>query len=204
MQEKNISLYMFVLILVFLIFKTYIYPKLHNKYYNLILYKSDIDDVKYEVRNILNKQEAANMLARIKQNIIILKDYLTENINNYDLKMQSYIKQLNRNLININISESDEYSKFTSYSVNKGEKIVFCLRSKKKLLYNLHDLNLVMYVVLHELAHVACPEYGHTQLFKQIFTFLTQVAIKLNLYKKIEFASSPQEYCGLTIAESVV
>ena len=61
-----------------------------------------------------------------------------------------------------------------------------------------------MYVTLHEMAHVACPEFGHTPLFKNIFLFFTQVAIDLNLYRKIPFDEDPREYCGLTISDSII
>ena len=65
-------------------------------------------------------------------------------------------------------------------------------------------MNLVMYVVLHEMAHIACPEYGHTQLFKQIFAFFAETAIKINLYEKINFNENPSEYCGLTVTDSII
>src|SRR5438445_471854 len=79
-----------------------------------------------------------------------------------------YIEQLKERMSNVIISESSENNGYTSYSINKGEQIVFCLRSKKDN-NHLHDLNLLMYVALHEMAHVACPEIGHTDLFKEIF-----------------------------------
>ena len=63
----------------------------------------------------------------------------------------------------INIMETPADEKNTSYTINKGEKIVICLRSK--FLNEIHDINTIMYVVIHELAHVACPEFGHTPLF---------------------------------------
>ena len=88
------------------------------------------------------------------------------------------------------------------YSVNKGEQIVFCLRSKNT--GKLHSLNLVMYVALHEMAHVACPEYGHTKLFKKIFAFFTKTAIEMGIYERIPFNQRPEEYCGLTITDSII
>ena len=54
--------------------------------------------------------------------------------------------------------ESTDDSKFTSYSINKGEEIVFCLRCKKT--NQLHNINELMYVAIHEISHVACPEIG--------------------------------------------
>ena len=41
--------------------------------------------------------------------------------------------------------------------------------NQSKILNEIHDMNTLIYVVIHEMAHVACPEYGHTKLFKEIF-----------------------------------
>jgi predicted metal-dependent hydrolase len=104
---------------------------------------------------------------------------------------------------NIIIRESSEKSQYTSYTVNKGEQIIFCIRSKLIDKYinssNIHDKNLIMYVALHEIAHIACPEYGHTPLFKDIFNFFCDEANKAGIYKKIDFKTTPMEYCGMTI-----
>jgi hypothetical protein len=61
-----------------------------------------------------------------------------------------------------------------------------------------------MYVVLHELSHVGCPEYGHGALFKKIFAFFAQCGIQCDVYKKVDFKRSPKEYCGLIISESII
>ena len=61
-----------------------------------------------------------------------------------------------------------------------------------------------MYVALHEIAHIACPEYGHTDLFKKIFAFFVLVAMNIGIYKKIDFNYDPVDYCGLTITESII
>ena len=86
--------------------------------------------------------------------------------------------------------------------MNKGEELVFCLRSKEDK--HFHDINLIMYVMVHELAHIACPEYGHTPLFNKIFTFLLKICIKIKLYKKIDFDTNPTEYCGMTVTSSII
>jgi predicted metal-dependent hydrolase len=164
--------------------------------------QSDIDDKYYLVRDLEDKQKAANMLARIRTNIDTLKKHLITNIDKYP-EMEQYINQLNNNLEYTTYKESKIDSIYTSYSINKGEQLVFCLRSKKES-SQLHKLNLVMYVTLHEMAHVACPEYGHTDLFKRIFAFLTKVAIDNEIYTKIPFNDEPVEYCGLTISDSII
>lgn len=163
---------------------------------------SDIDDEYYLVRNVPDKQEASNLLARIRQNINSLVIHLNDNINKYH-DNKKYIEQLTNRISGSIINESSSNSSYTSYSVNKGEQIVFCIRSKRNTDI-MHSLNLMMYVTLHELAHVACPEYGHTPLFKKIFSFLTKVSIKLEMYRKIDFRNNPTEYCGLIIRDSII
>ena len=132
-----------------------------------------------------------------------LNTYLFENKKNYP-KYIPYIEQMNEKLKKTKIQESTDNGIYTSYSVNKGEQIIFCLRSRKDNSGKLHDLNLLMYVVLHEMGHVACPEFGHTELFKDIFAFLANEGVKLGIYKKIDFRSDNQEYCGLTITDSII
>lgn len=166
--------------------------------------KSDIDNNYYLVRDTPDKINASNTLARIKQNIYKLSDYLYENkeLDKYK-EYKSYIEQLKTKLQNTIIIESTSDSIYTSYSVNKGEQLVFCIRSRKNA-NNIHDINLMMYVVLHEMAHIACPEIGHTPLFKKIFAFLANTAVELGMYTKIPFNSQPTEYCGMQITDSVI
>ena len=187
-----------LIIIFFIVFFIFI-KKSQNEVSNV---PSDVDGHRYLVRNLEDKDKAANMLAKIRKNMMILKDHLVENKDTKYKDMKPYIEQLDRNLKNVVINESGENSSYTSYSVNKGKEIVFCLRSKRN--NKLHDLNLVMYVALHELGHVGCPEYGHTDLFKQIFAFFTEVAMEIGLYEKIYFNIDPAEYCGITITESIV
>lgn len=188
---------LFVLILV-MIFMFYGYSSP-----DVIYVKSDIDNNDYLVRDLPDKNIACNMLAQIRQNMLKINDYLKVNKEKYK-EHADYINNLNNKIENSIIMESGENAVYTSYSVNKGEQIVFCLRSRSDSTGTLHDMNLLMYVVLHEMSHVACPEYGHTDLFKQIFNFITQRAMEIDLYNKIPFNQTPTEYCGLMITESIV
>jgi predicted metal-dependent hydrolase len=160
--------------------------------------KATLDNKDYWVRNVTDKSIAANTLATIKINIEKLVAYFKENRSLFK-KDTEYIKNLIDRTKEINIMETPADEKHTSYTINKGEKIVLCLRSK--FLNNIHDINTIMYVVIHELAHVACPEYGHTPLFKKIFIFLLKESEKINIYKSIDYRKNPQDYCGMTINE---
>ena len=173
-------------------------------FYKVVLVESPIDNKKYLVRDLVDKKDSADLLANINKNIKTLNDYLFKNKEKYPNYIK-YIEQLNEKLKNTKIQESTDNGVYTSYSVNKGEQIIFCLRSRKKGSEGkLHDLNLLMYVVIHEMGHVACPEFGHTDLFKDIFAFLATEAVKLKIYEKIDFNEKNQEYCGLTITDSII
>lgn len=184
------------LILIFLILY-FIYINLYTND-NLIYEKATFDNDYYWVRNMSDKSQAANTLAVIKSNLIKLIDYLQKNIDQFPEQM-SNIKDLVKRTRKIYIMETPKDEKFTSYTINKGEKIVFCLRSK--VLHNIHDINTIMYVSIHELSHVMCSEYGHTPLFKEIFKFLLVQANKIGIYKIQNYKVRPVDYCGMTINE---
>lgn len=197
----DIILIIFILVLVCVICVLYF----RIAYTDMTYIKSNIDDQYYLVRNESDKQEAANTLAKIRQNILLLSsDLFAHKQDLPNVKYKEYITRLHERANKIIIVESTRDSKYTSYSINKGEQIVFCLR-KKLLPNNLHDINLMMYVVLHEISHVACPIYdNHGPLFREIFNFITLHAMKLGIYNKIEFRTNPVVYCGLPITESIV
>lgn len=192
-----------ILILIFLILIIVIIVVIKFRKYNVVYVASDVDNNTYLVRDVKDKQDASNLLGKIRKNIFFIVEHLYANKDDKYLANKQYIEQLNKRIRNVEIMESSEDSIYTSYSVNKGEQIVFCLRSRNTK-DKLHDMNILMYVVLHEMSHVACPEMGHTDLFKKIFAFITNVAIELGLYTKLDFIKNPTEYCGLLITESIV
>ena len=118
-------------------------------------------------------------------------------------KYKKYTNLLKKNMGYIEIRESSSDSKFTSYTVNKGEELVVCIRSRNRK-NELHDINTLMYVVIHEMAHMACPEIGHTKLFYEINKYLLNCAIKINLYQHVNYSSSPIEYCGIMLNDNIL
>lgn len=185
--------------LILIIIIIYIYCRLF--YHNVNYVISNVDNQKYLVRNIPDKIYASNLLAKIKINMLKLNSYLMINIKKFD-EYKSYIELLNSRIHNVVLRESSSNDNTTSYSINKGDSIVFCLRSKTN--NELYDLNLLMYVAIHEMAHIACPEYDHTPLFKKIFAFFIRIAIELEIYKYINFDKNHINYCGLTITNSII
>ena len=188
-----------IVLIITMIIGYVLYKQSHN---DMVYVKSNIDGESYLVRDLPDKQISADQLSKIRKNMITLTDYLVKNKSKFP-SYATYIDLLNSKIRNSVIMENGEDSVYTSYSVNKGEQIVFCLRSRKNK-NEIHDLNLMMYVVIHEMAHVGCPSIGHTDEFRMIFAFFTQEAIKLGLYKKIDFKNNPMEYCGMTVSESII
>ena len=184
--------FIIIFIIVFIIYKY----KYAND--NLVYEKSTVDNEYYWVRNERDKSAGANILALIKQNMIKLINYL----NNNSTKFPDYAKYIT-NLVKrtkvIYIMETPNDENYTSYTVNKGEKIVFCIR--EKLFNSIHNVNTIMYVVLHEMAHIACPEIGHTELFGKIFKFLLIQSSEIKIYIITDYSKNPVNYCGMTINE---
>lgn len=170
---------------------------------NNLIYVESNSGTKFLVHKDNLKNEKANLLGKIVENMFILKNHMVKNINNFK-SFKPYINQLKDNLSETNtvVYETDPKSNLTSYSVNKGEELSFCLKSKKS--GELHDINLIMYVAIHEMAHVACPEIGHGELFKKIFRKLAEEAIKIGIYKKVNFSNNPVEYCGMILSSSII
>jgi predicted metal-dependent hydrolase len=179
----------------------YIYMFFSKK--KIVFVKSNFDNQRYLVRDDNGKNQAADLLAKLISNIYKLINHVST-LKNSNREFSDYCIQLENNVnkSKTRIYENSGYDGFTSYTVNKGEEIVFCLRSKNTKKF--HPINLIMYVAIHELAHCACPEEGHTPLFQKIFRFLTEEAIKIKVYNKEDYNSHPVEYCGMTLSTSII
>jgi predicted metal-dependent hydrolase len=171
---------------------------IQKKYMEVEYVISDIDNTRYLVQNKEDKDKAANMLAKLNKKIRkLLKHLEKKDPENED------IKRLVSNYNVDNISEGTEDINYTSYSVNKGEKIVFCLRERDGTDKFVND-NVLMYVATHELGHLMTKEIGHTDMFWKNFKYLLNEAVKINVYKKIDYSESPTEYCGINIKSSII
>jgi predicted metal-dependent hydrolase len=160
---------------------------------------SEIDGNYYLVRSDKKSKEVANLLGKINMKLLKLIEILVLEYGN-DERSKRVKKRYNPDAI----SEGTGDKKFTSYSINKGEKIVFCLRMRDDS-GNLVDENTLTYVAIHELAHLATEEIGHdNNPFWDNFKWLLKIATENGLYKYVDYNNNPQEYCGLTINSNVL
>ena len=195
---KDFTTFFLLLVLV-----SVFYLYLETKALNVIFIEA-YDGRKYLVRDLDDKNAAAKLLADISKNCQTLITYVYNNRSDFPDRKED-LERLNKNFRPDNISESSPNNNYTSYSINKGEKLVFCIRKKKGLHKNkLMDLNTMMFVAIHELAHLMTKSIGHTPDFWDNMKFLLQQAIKkeVGVYEKQDFANNPEQYCGMTITDS--
>lgn len=179
----------FVMILIIIMF-------IQKHYGEVEYFRSDVDDKYYLVRKLPNMSEAANFLAEINMNLVKLIRHMVAKYPDNEEVAQLY-KKYNPAAL----SEGSVDSGYTSYSINKGEKLILCIRQKDK---SFVEMNVILYVAVHELAHIMTTEVGHTTTFWNNFRFLLNEAVLIGIYKKQDFKNKPEEYCGIQINNSII
>ena len=188
-QDFLLNGFIFLLVL-FIMIKLYVIDD-----ENLVYLKSSIDEDFHLVQDLKDKNEAANLMAEIKDRIEKLLIYLKRTYpNNPD------IKRLLGNYNEDNIRETDIDETDTSYSVDKGEELHICLRDKKQ--FKLHKINILMFVTIHELGHLMSRTYGHNGEFNKNFMFLLKESIKIGIYTNVDYSRKETDYCGMSVTSN--
>jgi len=162
---------------------------------NNVPVRSSLDGKAYKVQNLPDRQAAADLLSKICQNIEKL-------VSNCKDEQEECYKRLVDKFCPDSFEENDIFADTTSYSENKGEKIVVCLRDKTRRPYPLVDENTIMFVMIHECAHLMTESVGHTPEFWTNFRKLLQDSIKVGVYNPTNYTKNPVEYCGMTISDT--
>ena len=69
-----------------------------------------------------------------------------------------------------------------TYTIDK-ERVYMCTTDKQDQVF---PLNTLIYVLLHEYAHIKTTSIGHTEEFHQVFDEILDIAIKHGLYNEEE------------------
>lgn len=164
----------------------------------MVVVKSNVDGYTYNVRDLPDKQEAADMMARIRLKMKKLKLHLEATFPD-----KPQVKQLTKNFDAEahRLGESTPDDEFTSFSVNKGESVHFCLRQREGQNESLVNENVVTFVAIHEMGHIITQSVGHGPDFWNNFAWLLQEAERIGIYKKEDFAAHPVSYCGMKITD---
>ena len=147
----------------------------------LVSVTSSVDGRTYKVRDMPDKEEAANLMARVRAKIMRLYSYVSEKFPN-----KPQIKQLNKNF-------TPDPSRF---------EVHLCLRQREGNNEALVSENIMVFVSLHEMAHVITPSLGHGPDFWNNFAWLLKQAEEIKIYSYQDFKAHPVSYCGLNITDS--
>lgn len=161
-----------------------------------IYVKSKVDGRNYLVKNDADSQDVADTLAMLCMKSEKLIKFVGESPK--PSKFTKNISNLTKRYTTL--SENIDLTS-TSYTINKGEEVAMCIttRNKEETIY---DTNTLMFVCIHELAHIGCETVGHGQEFQDFFRFLLKEAVVCGVYTYKNYKVSPQEYCGMTITNN--
>lgn len=173
--------YYILFIIIFISVLYYIFNYQNCKIFN---------NTKYCINKESDK-EKFNSLMKLKKNFDTLIKYLNDNHKHHNVT-----KNINENYkSDIIISELLNH-KAIAYTKNKGEEISVCLLDEEK------KFNALMFVSIHELAHIGTKDIGHTYKFWENFKFLLECARDIKIYEPENYNEFPVNYCGLDITHN--
>ena len=183
--------FLIILILILLIFSKCV----NNETFQVV--KTGKNGKEYLVQEYPNEQEAADILAQLDNNINKFLQGLKR-----DLPDDERIKRMTTNLKSTIIEEGPHKEGESAYTINKGEMMKICLRKKIKD-KPFHTLNTLMFVVIHELAHIISISIGHNEEFMTNFRFLLKEAPKYVIdHEPIDYSKNSMTYCGVDVTHN--
>lgn len=194
-MNESTTAWLFILVLVV---AAYVCMNWKQSQYPVAYVKSNVDGEFYLVRNLPDKQDCADRLSRVREKLLRLRKYLEQT--HKDVPFVKNILQ-NFDCTADRFTESTPDAQYTSYTVNKGDKIHMCLRQRdaKEQLVGEH---IITFVALHEMAHCGTTSVGHTPDFWNHFAWLLKQAEAIKIYEYTDFAAHPVEYCGIHITDN--
>ena len=191
--------YLTAILIIFIIFYSYKITKDHF----LIKYckqESSKDGKDYYIQCDYNeKTKAANYLYELNKTALTLIDRLSEEY----INSESDAGMLTRNLVNryrgknrLVETNPNNNDNDTSFVLDKGWLLSLCIRcSKNKDETCFHDLNMLKFVLIHELSHIAANVHQHPARFWDVFKWLLKKSKEYGLYNYYDFRNNPILYC---------
>lgn len=185
-NNNTLLIIIFIIIFCFLIYQ-------YRYYSNIETIVSNVDNRNYEVQIKDDSLEAANLIANVRQRLILLVNHMYKTFPS-NPKVMRLKHNFNPNVI----KEGIDNPSYTSYTINKGEEIILCLRTDNKLV----DINVLTFVCIHELSHIGNETIGHDTPFWEFFKELLIEAINIGIYIQYDYKTTPIKYCGMMITDS--
>ena len=116
-------------------------------------------------------------------------------------KHSAMIKRLFNNYNPDNIIENAPATdQYTSYVEDKGVVYALCLREKVSGKNEFHDYNILEFVAMHEMAHMASVTAQHDDIeFWINFKILVTNAVEAGLHTPVDYSKEPVNYCRLIV-----
>lgn len=166
--------------------------------FGMFTVRSNVDNRPYSVvQSMRNHNDASDMLSKLNyMNISVIK-YMKKKYQYtpYEIYVDRLAEKYNPDVLGEHIPLTKDN---TSYVMNKGERIRFCLRPNTNR-SSLHDINILTFVSLHEISHIMNETMGHDNDFWGIFKFLLINAVELGVYTPIDYAKHPVLYCNIQV-----
>ena len=181
-----------IIILGILVLATFFFSKNGSPNKKYVSQKSTIDNASYYVLDFPDKQAAADTLAMICKDLTKFFGHLQmTHPNNYGVKL------LGERFHSSNVKEGFYDFGETTYTESK-KYISLCMPDSSN---TLHSQNVLMFVMLHELAHMmnAKHDNSHDATFKKDFDFLKTQASEYGIYVNL---AVPVSYCQISITHS--
>ena len=174
--------YVYIFIICIVIITMVQYNMINNDY---ISKRSTVDNKNYYVLKKDNSQIACNQLSKVNSKIKKLFEVCESDGNP---KYKRMIKKYNFD----SLSELSPTSKYSAYSLNKGEKIKLCLRDNNNNLIN--NLNTSMFIMCHELSHLMTKAEQHPPIFWENMVLILKKANEAGVYTPIDYVKNPSQY----------
>lgn len=176
--------------------------------------KSELDDLPYRVHLAhKNADKAADTMAELNRRAIELMRYLR---NSYvrDPAGRSLFPErahATERLLGLynpdNLAENSprDPEGDTSYTIDKGAILALCLREKNPARggglsdHDIHDIETLTFVTLHELTHIAIEDQDHPPRFWRAFKFILEDAQSAGILRGVDYGRRPTVYCGMDI-----
>jgi hypothetical protein len=181
--------------LLFFVLAYFLYTNVIRKYMYLTKVKSS-KGTSYLVRNLKDKQQAAEILARVGESL----DSLCQSCKGETGEKSEGVSRLLKKFDSSSLTENIPGSSHVAYSVNKGSEVSLCIREKDT--DDFHDTNTIHFVAIHELAHIMSVSNGHTDEFWDNMKYLLEKGISSGIYTPVDYAKTPVKYCGMDITST--
>lgn len=215
-----------IIVATFIIIKKLVLGRDHFTLNDTVVVVSNVDGMPYRVQPAhKDPQAAADTLARLNKRIITLMRGLKRTYGQptpqmheeYPARVRAVGMLLRRfNPDNLAENSALDPSGDTAFTLDKGALIAICLRERDPKIKScvkfgcknvdptsmkLQDIDLLTFVTIHEMAHVAIDELNHPPEFWQTFKFLLDEANRDAVLdaKKCNYGMNSQMYCGMQV-----